>query len=87
MTAAISGPVAFADVSEMAVRDSNRHWSEVHRALSWHHVDAEATEYLAACGLEFKSPERRPVPLSSGWVTGPLCNRCFGHLPTVRVAS
>lgn len=82
MTASIAGPIAYIDVSEMAVKDDNRHWIEIHRALSWRRLDAETTEYHVACGLEFESKVVRPSPLSSGWVIGARCARCWGHMAT-----
>lgn len=82
MTAVIRREIAYVDVSEMAVLDDNRHWIEIHRALSWHRVDAKTTEYHVACGLEFNSKVLRPSPLSSGAVLGKRCAGCWGHMAT-----
>lgn len=68
------------DVLDQAVRD-NRHWSEIHRALQWTFLDSGKTRYFAACGMRFESDEHRPVALSSGYISGPLCEGCWGHLP------
>ncbi len=76
MTASIS----YVHTSEMAVRDDDPRWSEIHRALSWVFLDNGNTSYVVACGLTFESPERRPVPLSSGYISGATCEKCFGHL-------
>lgn len=72
--------LGYAHLSEMAVRDNDPHWSEIHRALSWTFLDSGRTHYVVACGQDFDSDERRPVALSSGEVAGPLCPGCFGHL-------
>lgn len=72
--------LGYVHTSGMAVRDTDPRWSEIHRALSWTFLDSELTHYVVACGQDFDSPERRPVELSSGYVTGPLCEKCFGHL-------
>ena len=71
---------AYIHTSEMAVRDPDPHWSDIHRALSWVFLDSGSTFYVVACGLSFESPEKRPVPLSSGYVLGAKCEQCFGHL-------
>lgn len=64
--------------SEMAVRDPDPHWSDIHRALSWTFLDNGHTFYVVACGENFESLEKRPVALSSGWITGPKCPACWG---------
>ena len=69
------------DVLDMAVRDNNKHWSQIHRALSWTFLDSGQTHYRVACGIQFDSDEHRPVSLSSGYLLGALCSGCFGYLP------
>jgi hypothetical protein len=69
----------------MAVRD-DKYRPEIHRALQWVFLDSGKTSYLVACGIRFESNERRPVPLSSGYLLGACCSRCFGHLPKAAAA-
>ena len=69
------------DVLDMAVRDNNKHWTQIHRALNWTFLDSGQTHYLVACGMMFDSDEKRPVSLSSGYLLGGLCKGCFGFLP------
>jgi len=72
--------LGYSHTSEMAVRDTDPHWSEIHRALRWVFLANGMTHYWVACGEDFESPERRPAPLSSGYIAGPPCAGCFGHL-------
>lgn len=71
--------LGYVHTSEMAVRDP-KFYAEIHRALQWVLLDSGNTSYLVACGIRFESSERRPVPLSSGYLLGATCGRCFGHL-------
>jgi hypothetical protein len=64
--------------SELAIRDNDPHWTEIHRVLAWTRVSGAIHCYLA-CGGDLRSQEI-PVALSSGEITGALCERCFGHL-------
>jgi hypothetical protein len=65
--------------SDLAVRDMDPRWTEIHRALGWTRLDRKRVFCYVACGNDFESFDI-PVSLSSGEITGALCARCFGHL-------
>ncbi|MCW2767599.1 MAG: hypothetical protein JWO11_3558 [Nocardioides sp.] len=64
--------------SELAIRDDDPHWTEIHRVLGWTRL-SDGISCSLACGGSVKSQEL-PVALSSGEITGPLCEHCFGFL-------
>jgi hypothetical protein len=64
--------------SELAIRDNDPHWTEIHRVLGWTRL-SDGISCSLACGGAVKSQEP-PVALSSGELTGALCEHCFGHL-------
>jgi hypothetical protein len=65
--------------SELAIRDDDPHWTEIHRVLGWTRLDGGWISCSLACGGAVKSREL-PVALSSGEISGALCEHCFGHL-------
>ena len=65
--------------SDLAVRDNDPHWTEIHRVIGWKRKDNGRVLCHVACGGDVESPEV-PVSLSSGEINGALCEFCFGHL-------
>jgi hypothetical protein len=65
--------------SELAVRDNDPHWTEIHRVLAWRRSGNDRIYCHVACGVDMETTEI-PVSLSSGEISGALCARCFGHL-------
>lgn len=70
--------IAVIHTSDLAVRDNDPHWTEIHRVLDWKR-EAGGIKCHLACGGDVISPEV-PVSLSSGEINGCLCRFCFGHL-------
>jgi hypothetical protein len=70
--------------SDLAARDDDPRWTEIHRVLSWNRLSKSRVNCHVACGDDFESLDV-PVTLSSGEITGALCPRCFGYLPWAAV--
>jgi hypothetical protein len=66
--------------SDLAARDDDPRWTEIHRVLNWNRVSKSRVKCYVACGDGFESLDI-PVALSSGEITGALCRKCFGYLP------
>lgn len=67
--------------SELAIKDANKGWSKIHRVRSVTKLSVRETSYVVACGLHIET-EDEAHPLSDGYLLGPVCRFCFGHLIT-----
>jgi hypothetical protein len=65
--------------SELAVKDSNRGWSKIHRVRSITKLSVRETSYIVVCGLHIET-EETAHPLKSGHLLGRCCRFCWGSL-------